>query len=60
METTKNIMPEYNRIFFEKLKNYLDMKIYFFGSIQRDDYFPKNSDIDVALFTHNIKSTITQ
>jgi len=60
METTKNIMPEYNRIFFEKLKNYLDMKIYFFGSIQRDDYFPKNSDIDVALFTDNIKSTITQ
>jgi predicted nucleotidyltransferase len=60
METTKNEMPEYNKIFFEKLRNYLDMKIYFFGSVQRDDYFPKSSDIDTALFTDNIKSTITK
>ena len=58
METTKNIISEYNKIFFEKIKNYLDMKIYFFGSVQRNDYFPKSSDIDVALFTDNIKSTI--
>jgi predicted nucleotidyltransferase len=58
METTKNIMPEYNNIFFNKLKNHLDSKIYFFGSVQRDDYFPIGSDIDVALFTDNIKSTI--
>ena len=58
METTKNIMPEYNNIFFDKLKNHLDLKIYFFGSVQRDDYFPKDSDIDVAIFTDNIKSTI--
>ena len=60
METTKNEIPEYNNIFFEKLKNYLDMKIYFFGSVQRNDYFPKSSDIDVALFTDNINSTITK
>ena len=60
METTKNEIPEYNKIFFEKLKNYLDMKIYFFGSVQRNDYFPKSSDIDVALFTDNINSTITK
>jgi predicted nucleotidyltransferase len=60
METTKNIIPEHNKIFFEKIKNYLDTKIYFFGSIQRDDYFPKTSDIDIALFTDNIKSTITK
>ena len=58
METTKNIMPEYNNIFFDKLKNHLDTKIYFFGSVQRDDYFPTGSDIDVAIFTDNIKSTI--
>ena len=60
METTKNEISEYNTIFFEKLKNYLDMKIYFFGSVQRDDYFPISSDIDVALFTDNIKSTINK
>jgi predicted nucleotidyltransferase len=58
METTKNVMPEYNNIFFEKLKNYLDTKIYFFGSVQRDDYFPKGSDIDIAIFTDNINSTL--
>ena len=34
METTKNKMPEHNAIFFEKLKIYLDTKIYFFGSVQ--------------------------
>ena len=60
METTKNEMPEYNKIFFNKLKNYLDTKIYFFGSVQRADYFPVGSDIDVAIFTDNIKSTITK
>lgn len=58
METTKNEMPEYNKVFFERLKNYLDTKIYFFGSVQRDDYFHKGSDIDVAVFTDNISSTI--
>jgi predicted nucleotidyltransferase len=60
METTNNKMPEYNDIFFEKLKQYLDTKIYFFGSVQRDDYFQKGSDIDVAIFTDNIKSTVTK
>jgi len=60
METTKNEMPEYNKIFFEKMKIYLDTKIYFFGSIQRPDYFQIGSDIDVAIFTDNIKSTISK
>lgn len=60
METTKNKMPEYNNTFFEKLKNYLDTKLYFFGSVQRPDYFQKGSDIDVAIFTDNIKSTVTK
>jgi predicted nucleotidyltransferase len=58
METTKNVMPEYNNVFFNKLKIYLDTPVYFFGSVQRDDYFPKGSDIDVAIFTDNLKSTI--
>jgi len=60
METTKNEMPEYSRIFFERLKNYLGTKIYFYGSIQRDDYFEKDSDIDVDIFTDNTSSTILQ
>jgi predicted nucleotidyltransferase len=60
METTQNKMPLYNNLFFTRLKNYLDTKIYFFGSIQRFDYFPKKSDIDVAIFTDNIHSTISK
>ena len=58
METTKNVMPEYNNVFFDKFKIYLDTPIYFYGSVQRDDYFPDSSDIDVAIFTNNVKSTI--
>jgi predicted nucleotidyltransferase len=58
METTKNIMSDYSNLFFNKIKNYLDTPIYFFGSVQRDDYFPQSSDIDVAIFTDNINNTI--
>jgi predicted nucleotidyltransferase len=60
METTKNVMPEHNNVFFDKLKIYLDTPVYFFGSVQRDDYFPNSSDIDVAIFTDNMKSTISK
>jgi hypothetical protein len=60
METTKNEMPQYNNTFFNKLKNYLDTPLYFFGSVQRDDYLPNSSDIDVMIFTDNIKSVVTK
>jgi hypothetical protein len=58
METTKNVMPPYATKFFNKLSQYLDNKFYFFGSVQRSDYFPKSSDIDSDLFTDNESSTI--
>lgn len=58
METTKNEMSPYAKNFFYKLSNYLDNKFYFYGSIQRFDYFPKHSDIDADLFTDNEQSTI--
>ena len=60
METTKNKMSPYAITFFNKLSNYLDTKIYFYGSIQRDDYFPQSSDIDADIFTDNENSTITK
>jgi hypothetical protein len=60
METTKNKLSPYETIFFNKLRNYLDTKLYFFGSIQRYDYFPGTSDIDVDIFTDNISRTISQ
>jgi len=60
METTRNELTPYSKIFFNKLSNYLDTKIYYFGSIQRRDYFPQSSDIDVDIFTDNVKSTMIQ
>ena len=60
METTKNEMPPYAKNFYNKLSSYLDTKIYFYGSIQRPDYFPKYSDIDADIFTDNEMSTISQ
>jgi len=60
METTKNQMPPYAQMFFNKLSSSLDLKLYYFGSIQRKDYFPNSSDIDVDIFTPNEKSTIYQ
>jgi hypothetical protein len=60
METTRNNLSPYETIFFNKLSNYLDTKLYFFGSIQRYDYFPGVSDIDVDIFTDNVSRTINQ
>lgn len=58
METTKHEMNPYAKQFFNKLGIYLDTQIYYFGSIQRLDYFPDKSDIDVDLFTDNESSII--
>ena len=60
METTKNKLTNYQSAFFHRLGQYLDTKLYFFGSVQRDDYFPEASDIDVDIFTENESSTITK
>lgn len=58
METTRNHLPLYAETFFNNLKNTLNTKLYFFGSVQRSDYFPKSSDIDVDIFTDNMQSTL--
>ncbi len=58
METTRNNLTPYSQHFFDKLSNYLDTKMYYFGSIQRRDYFPNFSDIDVDIFTDNEQGTI--
>jgi hypothetical protein len=60
METTKNKLSPYASIFFNKLRNYLETTIYFYGSIQRSDYVHNKSDIDVDIFTENVHSTITK
>lgn len=60
MEVTKNKLSPYASMFFNRLRNYLETKLYFYGSIQRNDYIPNKSDIDVDIFTENIQSTITK
>jgi predicted nucleotidyltransferase len=58
METTKNKLTENEKIFFYRLSNYLETKLYYFGSVQRGDYFPSSSDIDIDIFTDNENNTI--
>ena len=58
MEFTKNKLTPYESDFFDKLKNYIDKPIYFYGSIQRADYLPGKSDIDIDIFTDNVFSTL--
>jgi hypothetical protein len=53
METTNNKLREKEYNFFYRLKNDLDTKIYFYGSIQRSDYIAGESDIDVDIFTND-------
>lgn len=60
METTRNKLTPYEKTFLNNLSEYLDTKLYFFGSIQRPDYLPGSSDIDVDIFTNNENSTIVK
>lgn len=53
METTKNPIPKKIKKFFYNLSDYLDTKLLYYGSIQRPDYVPGKSDIDVDIFTDN-------
>ena len=53
METTKNKLPTNVKNFFYHLSEYLDTPFLYFGSVQRSDYVPGKSDIDVDVFTDN-------
>ena len=53
METTKNKLPTNVKNFFYNLSEYLDTPFLYFGSVQRSDYVPGKSDIDVDVFTDN-------
>jgi predicted nucleotidyltransferase len=46
--------------FFTTLSTYIQKPLFFFGSVQRFDYIKGMSDIDVAIFTDNIPSTLTK
>ena len=57
METTKHKLPNDVQLFLTNLKHYLDLPLYFYGSIQRHDFI-NGSDLDVDIFTDNESSTI--
>ena len=60
METTRNELPIKLKRFLDKLGNYLDTPLYYYGSIQRKDYVAGQSDIDVSIFTDNEHSIISK
>ncbi len=60
METTKHKLTPVQEDFFAGLKSYIGLPVYFYGSIQRPDYLPGQSDIDVDIFTPNPSGTILQ
>jgi len=60
METTKNALPDHIKLFFKELSEYLNTKLLYFGSVQRGDYFPGTSDIDVDVFTDNESSVMVK
>lgn len=60
METTHNKLSEDVTVFFIELSKYINTPLFFYGSVQRSDYFPGSSDIDIDIFTDNQHSLITK
>ena len=60
METTKNDLPPNAKKFFHNLSEYLETKMLYYGSVQRSDYVPGKSDIDVDIFTDNEYSLMSK
>jgi len=58
MTKTKNKLPDYVINFLNNLSEYLQTPFYFYGSVQRSDFFPGYSDIDIDIFTYNEKALI--
>ena len=60
METVNNDLSPETQKFLKKMSNYIGCKLYFYGSVQRADFFPEDSDIDIDIFTHNLSSTLSK
>jgi hypothetical protein len=58
MEEIKNKISERNYYFLKKFEEYIGSDLIFFGSIMRYDYNSKSSDIDIAIISDNINSTL--
>ncbi len=59
-----NNISEKSNTFFYELQDYLDndfnTEMYFYGSVQRFDYFPGQSDIDIGILTDNEYSVMNK
>lgn len=60
MNKIRDDFPQELKKFFINLQNYLDTDLYFYGSVNRPDYVHGKSDIDIAVFTDNEYSTMSQ
>ena len=59
METPKHPLTIQQSRFLSKVRSVLPEKLYFYGSILREDFLPGISDIDVLYFTKdNLKKTV--
>ena len=60
----KNNLSKEAHTFFYELQDYLDndfnTEMYFYGSVQRFDYFPGKSDIDIGILTDNEYSVMNK
>jgi len=56
METIRNKISNETQMFLDKLAYSLDTTLYYYGSIQRYDYYPGKSDIDIDIFADNVSS----
>lgn len=48
----QNMTPQMRR-YFANIERTFGLKLYFYGSIKRYDYFPNESDIDIDIFAEN-------
>ena len=56
-EEVKDKLTQAQYDFFIKLKDYIELPIYFIGSVLRYDYFKGYSDLDVDIFSPDPEST---
>jgi len=58
MDKIKYKISKQKKIFLQRMEEFLNTKLYFYGSIQRYDYIDNVSDIDVLIFTDNFDNTL--
>lgn len=58
MDITDKRLTQNQRDMLNKISIYIDKPIYIYGSINRSDYIPGKSDIDIDIFTDNESSTM--